>query len=133
MPIVIQALLHTTWKGHRNQWPIYLMFWKEQSKRHKLQRTFQTHICVWKIFIFILYKKFHCLIITFFIVLLYADNLTSGIPLSDQAKMSKGKQHHIPSQWSTFQFHRKLLFHVFFIFSSSLLLAFTEVKGILGK
>lgn len=132
MPIVIQALLHTTWKGHRNQWPIYLMFWKEQSKRHINFREHFKHIYVFEKYLY-LYKKFHCLIITFFIVLLYADNLTSGIPLSDQAKMSKGKQHHIPSQWSTFQFHRELLFHVFFIFSSSLLLAFTEVKGILGK
>lgn len=87
-----------------------------------------------------LYKKFHCLVITpFSLCLLHVDNLMSGIPLSDQAKLCKGKHHHIPNQCSMLQFHRELLFHVFFILSSaslnviSSLLAFTKVKGISSK
>ena len=78
-------------------------------------------------------KKFHCPIITTFsLCLLHMDNLTSGIPLSDQ--VCKSKYHHIPTQCSMLRVHRELLSHVFFILSSaslnviSSLLAFTKVK-----
>lgn len=44
-------------------------------------------------------KKFYCPIITSFLLyLLHVDNLTSGIPLSDEARLCKSKHHYIPSQ-----------------------------------
>ena len=64
-------------------------------------------------------KNFYCPItMSFSLCLLHMDNLTSGLPPSDQSKVCKSKYHHVPSQCSILQVHREVpiscLFHLKF-------------------